>query len=73
MYQMQDVNVAYNYFLEHILEILEEEAPMTKVQISKKHKNWISQGTRTQMSERNSMRDKLELTTVLIPGRNTES
>ena len=46
MYTMTNLNLAYAYFEENVLNILESEAPMTKVQINNKHKSWISPQTR---------------------------
>ena len=52
-YKMTDVNVAYNFFLEAVVKVLEDEAPMKKVQISKKHKSWLSSNTRKLIEKRN--------------------
>ena len=61
MYSQTDLNLAYTYFEDNVLQILESEAPMTKVQISNKHKNWISPQTRSLISDRNTAREQARL------------
>ena len=61
MYQMQNIDLANNFFEEKIVNILESQAPMTKVQHSKKHKSWLSDSTRRMITERDTAREKARL------------
>ena len=62
LYEFNDVNLAYNFFENAIIEILDQLAPMTKVQLNKKHKNWLSTETRKLMTLRDSTRNQARTT-----------
>ena len=60
-YSLTDVNLAYNFFHEKVVNILEEEAPMKKIQLNKKHKSWLSTSTRKLIEDRNFYREQARI------------
>ena len=58
LYCLTDVNLAYNFFHEKVVNILEEEAPMKKIQLNKKHKSWLSSNTRQLINDRKNFREQ---------------
>ena len=57
LYQQNNVSVAYSLFETAVLEVLNKTAPLSTVQISKKHKNWVTGATKQLMESRDQLRD----------------
>ena len=56
MYQMTDVNLAWNFLEVSLTQILKTETPIVKVQQSTKYKNWVTNTTKYLMKERDQAR-----------------
>ena len=57
MYKMKDINIAYDYFDNAVVNILDELAPMCKIQPRRRVTNWISEETRKCMLLRDLTRE----------------
>ena len=58
MYTKQDVDVAYSFLEEKILEILDTMAPMKTTQPRNKRSDWISPSTKELMKQRDRVRTR---------------
>ena len=62
MYQMSNVNLAWNYFETSMNKILEEVAPTVKVQPSGRYKTWIKTSNKFDIEERDKLRTEAKST-----------
>ena len=63
IYQIQEPNLAYNYFEERLKSILDEMIPVSKIQPSgRNNKNWISKDSKDLMDKRDDWRNKAAVT-----------
>ena len=62
MYELTDVNLAWNYMETSLTEILSLEAPVVKVQPTKHYKSWVTKETKTMMVERDNAKTASRLT-----------
>ena len=56
IYELNEVNLAYNYLEEHIREALDSVAPVKKVQLGGRRKGWISEETKSQITIRDNLK-----------------
>ena len=62
MYEMTDINLAWNHFEVSLSEVLEEVAPVRKVQPNGKFKPWVKPATKSLMQQRDSKRTEAKIT-----------
>ena len=61
MYKMDDLNLAYNFFEEQILSILDNMAPIKTIQPRKNPNNWVSTKTKELIKNRDQWREVARL------------
>ena len=62
LYQMSDVNLACDFLESNLLEIIESEAPVIKIQPKTNYKVWISKTTKESMIARDNAKKKAAIT-----------
>ena len=62
LYETNDVDVANTILEENITSILNEVAPMVKIQPKRNNKSWITKETRQQFTERDRLRNRANTT-----------
>ena len=65
MYQMTEVNLAWDYLQSTLIDLLKEDAPVVTCQPKTNHRVWLSQNTKDTMLERDTARSKSKVTNTV--------
>ena len=57
LYNSKDITLSYNIFETEILNILNEEAPLSTIQVRNNHKRWVTDSTKVQIQNKELARE----------------